>query len=88
MNSPIVPEKFLHEPPVAAGAFDSEDGDDVAMEQEHDAVNETAELAGDPSGLDDGGKLERLMLVHRRLGHPTNEVLARMLRLGGAHHAG
>ncbi|CAE7293140.1 unnamed protein product, partial [Symbiodinium sp. KB8] len=63
VNSPIVPEKFLHEPPVAAGAFDSEDGDDVAMEQEHDAVNETAELAGDPSGLDDGGKLERLMLV-------------------------
>lgn len=29
-------------------------------------------------------KNEQLQLVHRRLGHPTNEVLARMLRLAGA----
>ena len=31
-----------------------------------------------------GSKLERLHLVHRRLGHPANEVLVRMLQMGGA----
>ena len=31
-----------------------------------------------------GSKLERLHLVHRRLGHPSNEALVRMLQMGGA----
>lgn len=29
-------------------------------------------------------KVQRLEMLHRRLGHPTNEVMARMLRLAGA----
>ena len=35
--------------------------------------------------LDDKGKMARLRLIHRRLGHPTNEALVRMLDVGGAN---
>ncbi|CAE7368424.1 RE2, partial [Symbiodinium sp. KB8] len=42
------------------------------------------ELAGSPSKLAKEGKMERIDIVHRRLGHPPNETLVRMLQLGGA----
>ena len=42
------------------------------------------ELAGPPGKLVKEGKLERIDIVHRRLGHPPNETLVRMLQLGGA----
>ena len=35
--------------------------------------------------LDGRGKMARLHLIHRRLGHPTNEALVRMLEVGGAN---
>eukprot|EP00439_Symbiodinium_sp_Y106_P070485 s391_g12.t1 len=34
--------------------------------------------------LSDKSKLERLHILHRRLGHPSNETLVRMLQHGGA----
>ncbi|CAE7449079.1 TY1B-PR1 [Symbiodinium sp. CCMP2592] len=36
------------------------------------------------AAVEPGSKLERLHLVHRRLGHPTNENLVRLLQMGGA----
>ena len=51
------------------------DGQDV------DAVRGIVEMRK----LDEKGKMARLHLIHRRLGHPTNEALVRMLDLGGAN---
>ena len=52
-------------------------------EDEEDSKMKKREEEEDEKGEKDDKK-EQLMIVHRRLGHPTNESLARMLRLAGA----
>ncbi|CAE7249975.1 TY1B-ER1, partial [Symbiodinium sp. KB8] len=71
-------------------SFDPEiDGNLTPPDPDYQPVPETTEgmndeLAGPPAKLAKEGKLERIDIVHRRLGHPPNETLVRMLQLGGA----
>ena len=58
-------------------AEDEEVGEGLKIEKRGESLDEQ-------EADEKGNKQEQLMIVHRRLGHPTNESLARMLRLAGA----
>ena len=98
MLTPTLPEEVffeddaevLHDDPVQApGLSGYQPGAGVHSTDEEDdatepAADDTPSLRQPASRLPPDGKLERLHVVHRRLGHPPNETLVRMLQLGGA----
>ena len=67
------PEIFVEGGYVPEEQFQEED------EPEDAELEEVSEF---PGGRD--SRMQKIQLLHRRLGHPTNQTLARMLKLGGA----
>ena len=54
------------------------------LDEDREGVPEKLEEPRKEGRPEKGSLLQRLHLVHRRLGHPSNETLVRMLQLGGA----